>query len=223
MFSELFDFMKTSSQDIIHNKKVNLGNRRIKSISSFSSNSIFYFPVVISDQCQMDEVTMIQRALEKQYASFIVACISQIPFHRVSSGDAFAVDEYLKQFHQNMGVSPGKDAFAKAYNAASLAGVRLPFEESASGVESVEDFFARVWNESVEKECDYVTYLAENYISINDVFTIPGLDTQPPWRMLVPYITIGHPLLGLSTWGLPMTLAPSTPISSDVTPSYRDR
>nr|DAR24452.1 MAG TPA: hypothetical protein [Caudoviricetes sp.] len=176
MFSELFDFMKTSSQDIIHNKKVNLGNRRIKSISSFSSNSIFYFPVVISDQCQMDEVTMIQRALEKQYASFIVACISQIPFHRVSSGDAFAVDEYLKQFHQNMGVSPGKDAFAKAYNAASLAGVRLPFEESASGVESVEDFFARVWNESVEKECDYVTYLAENYISINDVFNESASD-----------------------------------------------
>ena len=176
MFSELFDFMKTSSQDIIHNKKVNLGNRRIKSISSFSSNSIFYFPVVISDQCQMDEVTMIQRALEKQYASFIVACISQIPFHRVSSGDAFAVDEYLKQFHQNMGVSPGKDAFAKAYNAASLAGVRLPFEESASRVESVEDFFARVWNESVEKECDYVTYLAENYISINDVFNESASD-----------------------------------------------
>lgn len=176
MFSELFDFMKTSSQDIIHNKKVNLGNRRIKSISSFSSNSIFYFPVVISDQCQMDEVTMIQRALEKQYASFIVACISQIPFHRVSSGDAFAVDEYLKQFHQNMGVSPGKDAFAKAYNAASLAGVRLPFEESASGVESVGDFFARVWNESVEKECDYVTYLADNYISINDVFNESASD-----------------------------------------------
>lgn len=176
MFSELFDLAKSTAKTVAGNKSINLSNRRIRSISSFSSNSIFYFPVVVSDQCQSDEITMIQRALEKQYASFIVACISQIPFHRVSSGDAFAVDDYLKQFHQNLGVNPGTDAFAKAYNAASLAGVSIPIGESADGKLSVEDFFAKVWNESVTKETDYVTYLVENYISINDVFNETATD-----------------------------------------------
>lgn len=180
MFSEIFGFLASAGKDIANSKKINLSNRRIKSISSFSSNSIFYFPIATSNQCQMDEVTMMQRALEKQYASFIVACISQIPFHRVSSSNAFAVDEYLKQFHQNMGVSPGSDVFAKAYNAASMAGIKLPIEEGATFVPGsqtdIENYFARIWNESVENDQDYVTYLVENYISLNDMYNESATD-----------------------------------------------
>ena len=214
MFSEILGFLSSAGKDIVNSKKINLSNRRIRSISSFSSNSIFYFPVVLSDQCRMEEATMVQRALEKQYASFIVACISQIPFHRVSSSDAFAVDDYLKQFHQNLGVSPGTDLFSKAYNAASKAGFKMPLEEGSSFVPppmiGVEDFFLKVWNESVEKDQDYVTYLVENYISINDVFNETG--TDPYTKALTEkYKSINEEL---SDWGF-IGLTPPETITED--------
>ena len=214
MFSEILGFLSSAGKDIVNSKKINLSNRRIRSISSFSSNSIFYFPVVLSDQCQMEEATMVQRALEKQYASFIVACISQIPFHRVSSSDAFAVDDYLKQFHQNLGVSPGTDLFSKAYNAASKAGFKMPLEEGTSFVPppmiGVEDFFLKVWNESVEKDQDYVTYLVENYISINDVFNETG--TDPYTKSLTEkYKSINEEL---SDWGF-IGMTPPEAITED--------
>lgn len=214
MFSEILGFLSSAGKDIVNSKKINLSNRRIRSISSFSSNSIFYFPVVLSDQCQMEEATMVQRALEKQYASFIVACISQIPFHRVSSSDAFAVDDYLKQFHQNLGVSPGTDLFSKAYNAASKAGFKMPLEEGTSFVPppmiGVEDFFLKVWNESVEKDQDYITYLVENYISINDVFNETG--TDPYTKSLTEkYKSINEEL---SDWGF-IGMTPPEAITED--------
>lgn len=214
MFSEILGFLSSAGKDVVNSKKINLSNRRIRSISSFSSNSIFYFPVVLSDQCQMEEVTMVQRALEKQYASFIVACISQIPFHRVSSSDAFAVDDYLKQFHQNLGVSPGTDLFSKAYNAASKAGFKMPLEEGTSFVPppmiGVEDFFLKVWNESVEKDQDYVIYLVENYISINDVFNETG--TDPYTKSLTEkYKSINEEL---SDWGF-IGMTPPEAITED--------
>lgn len=43
MFSELFDLAKSTAKTVAGNKSINLSNRRIRSISSFSSNSIFIF------------------------------------------------------------------------------------------------------------------------------------------------------------------------------------
>lgn len=200
MFTEIFGFLKdmVKPEQLVDTMKVNLSNRRIRSISSFSSNSIFYFPVIVSDQCQLDEVTMMARALEKQYASFVVACVSLIPFHRVSSGNAWAVDEYLKQFHQNIGIAPGADAFSHAYSKAVKAGL---IEASTVIVPppmiGVDDFFLKVWNESVEKDQDYVSYLIENYISLNDVFNENA--TDPYVRALTQrYKAVNEEM---STWG----------------------
>ena len=96
--TQLFENKKNGTG--VNSDIIGLGKSRIRSLSSFSSNTIFYFPMIVSDQCTAEEVTMISRAMEKQYATFVVACISLIPFHRIRSGDQASIDEYLKQFHQ---------------------------------------------------------------------------------------------------------------------------
>ena len=181
IISELIELFKTLANRDFDMSKINLSRRNIKSISSFSSNSIFYFPVIVSDQCQLDEVTMISRALEKQYASFVVACISLMPFQRVSSSNVWAVDDYLKNFHQNIGIAPGADSFSRDFT--SLSGLAEAVGSMKSGdvivppyATSVGNFFLKVYNESVAKNTDFVTYLTENYISMNDIFNEDALD-----------------------------------------------
>lgn len=89
--------------------KITLGPPRIKSISSFSSKGIYYFPMIMSDQISLEETKMIAKAMEKTYAAFVANCISLIPFHRIRAEDRGSIDNYLKIFHQNMGISEPTD------------------------------------------------------------------------------------------------------------------
>ena len=89
MFSELTTLL--SSLDVAkssggNSKKlaktlVRSSNSRIGSISAYSSNSIFYFPTIVSDQMMPSEQQMIIRMIEKNYASFVIACINLMPVH----------------------------------------------------------------------------------------------------------------------------------------------
>ncbi len=88
---------------------VNMNRNHIRSISAFSSNSIFYFPNIVSDQCTPEEIAMVNRMIEKTYASFVVACISLMPFHRIKADDKASIEEYLLQFHQNLGMQQGSN------------------------------------------------------------------------------------------------------------------
>lgn len=172
MLSELFGML--SSVDVGNAKgrfDINLNKRRIKSISSFSSNSIFYFPLVVSDQCTLEEVTMISRALEKQYASFVVACISLMPFHRIRSDDQASVEEYLRQFHQNMGINSG-NGLDKA-----LGMIRTIEDLSESAVpDEARRFYEYLWRESQRTNTNPVIHLRENYESLQELFNEEALD-----------------------------------------------
>ena len=114
MITEIFSLL--SSLDITKNNKLdkkfdfNLSRNRIRSISAYSSNSIFYFPTIVIDQATPDEIAMVSRMLEKSYASFVITCISLMPFHRIHADDQGSIEEYLSQFHQNLGIS-GDGAF----------------------------------------------------------------------------------------------------------------
>ena len=172
MLSELFGML--SSVDVGNTKgrfDINLNKRRIRSISSFSSNSIFYFPLVVSDQCTLEEVTMISRALEKQYASFVVACISLMPFHRIRSDDQASVEEYLRQFHQNMGINSG-NGLDKA-----LGMIRTIEDLAESAVpDDARNFYEYLWRESQRTNTNPVIHLRENYESLQNLFNEDALD-----------------------------------------------
>lgn len=167
--TQLFENKKNGTG--VNSDIIGLGKSRIRSLSSFSSNTIFYFPMIVSDQCTAEEVTMISRAMEKQYATFVVACISLIPFHRIRSGDQASIDEYLKQFHQNMGI--------KGSNFEKAIGLVDAITESygPAMTEDAQNFFMNLWKASQEKHTDPYTFLAENYQSMLNLYNESALDS----------------------------------------------
>ena len=106
--SELLN-MAGRINDDVGRGNLSLIKKNIKSISSYSSKAIYYFPMVVSDQCTAEEVAMLSKAMEKQYSTFVVTCIGLIPFHRISSRGHASVDEYLNIFHQNIGIDAPAD------------------------------------------------------------------------------------------------------------------
>ena len=127
MITEIFSLL--SSLDITKNNKLdkkfdfNLSRNRIRSISAYSSNSIFYFPTIVIDQATPDEIAMVSRMLEKSYASFVITCISLMPFHRIHADDQGSIEEYLSQFHQNLGISGGTQVGGLVVAAGGIASV----------------------------------------------------------------------------------------------------
>lgn len=191
MISELFGLLADIDVGNINGKfNISLNKRRIKSISAFSSNSIFYFPVVVSDQCTLEEVTMMSRALEKQYASFVIACISLMPFHRIRSDDQASVESYLQQFHQNMGINTGS-GFEKAIH------VLDAMTESVIIDDDARNFFAHLWEESKKSNTNPVIHLRENYESLQKMFNEEALDDYT--RILVDRANRINE--EMSTWG----------------------
>lgn len=181
MITEIFSLL--SSLDITKNNKLdkkfdfNLSRNRIRSISAYSSNSIFYFPTIVIDQATPDEVAMVSRMLEKSYASFVITCISLMPFHRIHADDQGSIEEYLSQFHQNLGISGGSNvAMGK------VLGLVNTLEESSRwvdpadpDVQATQKFLMECWERSRKNCTDFVKTVSET-VSLNDMFQMAPVD-----------------------------------------------
>ena len=200
MLSEIFGLL--SPVDVSKSKggrkfTLNLNRNRIRSISAYSSNSIFYFPTIVSDQCMPEEVAMISRMIEKSYASFVVACISLMPFHRIKADDKASIEEYLQQFHQNLGINPGSGpvmnkmmGFVDSLGESSMAMAEV------DSVRELQDILYEAWQKSLKENSDFVKILSET-ISLNDMFQEDPID--PKIRMLQEqYLATREEL---DTWG----------------------
>lgn len=185
MISEIFGLLSSvdiSGKGIDRKFKVNLNRNRIRSISAYSSNSIFYFPMVVSDQITPEESAMIIRLSEKSNASFVVACISLMPFHRVRADDKMAIEEYLTQFHQNLGFNPGSNQAMQ-----KMFGFIDSLEETAAklsendAVAQLQDFLYEAWQKSQRENLDFIKLVAES-VSINDMYNLEAVD--PKTRLL---------------------------------------
>lgn len=181
MITEIFSLL--SSLDITKNNKLdkkfdfNLSRNRIRSISAYSSNSIFYFPTIVIDQATPDEIAMVSRMLEKSYASFVITCISLMPFHRIHADDQGSIEEYLSQFHQNLGISGGSSvAMGK------VLGLVNTLEESSGwvdpsdpDVQATQKFLMECWERSRKNCTDFVKTVSET-VSLNDMFQAAPVD-----------------------------------------------
>ena len=181
MITEIFSLL--SSLDITKNNKLdkkfdfNLSRNHIRSISAYSSNSIFYFPTIVIDQATPDEIAMVSRMLEKSYASFVITCISLMPFHRIHADDQGSIEEYLSQFHQNLGISGGSSvAMGK------VLGLVNTLEESSSwvdpsdpDVQATQKFLMECWERSRKNCTDFVKTVSET-VSLNDMFQAAPVD-----------------------------------------------
>ena len=182
MFSEIFGLL--SSIDVSGNGtskkfRLNLNRNRIRSISAFSSNSIFYFPCIVSEQCTPEEAMMVSRLVERMNASFVVACISLMPFHRVKADDKAAIEDYLAQFHQNIGIDPGNGAamqklFGLIDNVNESA--RL-YAEKDPEFAKLQNFLYECWQKSLKENSDYVTLVAQE-LSLNEMYTKDHIDPK---------------------------------------------
>lgn len=184
MISELFGLL--SSVDVSGKGKnqkfsINLNKNRIRSISAFSSNSIFYFPTIVSDQTMPEEQAMVVRMIEKSYASFVVACISLMPFHRIKADDKASIEDYLSQFHQNIGMNQGSGpVMNKVFGYVD----GLDISESVrkmEGFEETQNFIQECWNRSRAANEDFIKIIAET-VSLNDMFNVDAID--PKTRVL---------------------------------------
>lgn len=81
-----------------------------KSISSYASKAIYYFPVICSKTVTDKNAFTISANLEASYSSFVQACFSLVPAV-VVKGDSVNVEDYLKKFHQNIGISDGNEYY----------------------------------------------------------------------------------------------------------------
>ena len=183
MFSELagllasLDISKGSAGNSAKSKARNIlmraNKQKIGSISAYSSNSIFYFPTIVSDQMMPSEQAMIIRMIEKNYASFVVACVSLLPVHHISADDSAAITNYLQIFHQNMGMkSVDPNVMAKVFGYASKT-----LQESTSVSKAFQDFLYECWQKSKETNQDYIKIVSET-VSINDMFTKDPIDPR---------------------------------------------
>jgi hypothetical protein len=76
---------------------------RLRSISSFAGNSIYYFPMLCSSNVVPSTAGMTLETLERAYVHFVRATFALMPAMRIT-GTQVNVEEYLKQFHQNIGL-----------------------------------------------------------------------------------------------------------------------
>lgn len=83
-----------------------------RSISSYASKAIYYFPVLCSKTVLDKSAFMISSNLEAAYASFVQACFAMVPAVKLEKGEKFVnIEDYLKEFHQNIGINSGNSYY----------------------------------------------------------------------------------------------------------------
>lgn len=193
MITELFSML--SNLDVTKGKggklniSANLKRNRIRSISAYSSNSIFYFQTITSDQATPEEMGMVSRVLEKSYASFVVACISLMPFHRIKADDQASIEEYLSQFHQNMGIAHGADeTMGRMLGLVSTLGETATakkkddddedkdhHEPTDEELKETQAFLEECWRKSYGSCTRFIKIISET-VSLNDMYSIDPID-----------------------------------------------
>lgn len=82
----------------------------MRSITSQAAKSIYYFPILCSRSVDPKTAAMISKNLEHAYMTFVQACFALTPAVTVK-GDHVDVEDYLKRFHQNIGIKSANDLF----------------------------------------------------------------------------------------------------------------
>lgn len=98
-FKDILDTIKSMEGDVVDHI---VCGRRNQSLSKQSKEGIMNFPVLVSDTLSIEDASLVSKALEKEFASFTLVCMTMNPMLRFN-GNANASD-YVNQFHQNIDV-----------------------------------------------------------------------------------------------------------------------
>lgn len=75
--------------------------KNIGSLSKFNQSSVLNFPVIVSNTLSLEDATLIAKALEKEFASFVLT-FTTMNSQYVADPDKVNALDYIKRFHQNM-------------------------------------------------------------------------------------------------------------------------
>ena len=176
IFRDIFDIVLGADVGKITDTLSSLNNGgRIKSISSMASRSIFYFPMFVSDDITSDEVDMLQKNAEAQYAIMLAECFSQVPAIEVRPDDMNQIVNFLDKFHQNVGsevVGSGESArrFALATSRA-VSGL-----QGLKSMGLIESTISSQWDKCREFDNSIPIKLNANYMPINDMYNENSID-----------------------------------------------
>ena len=127
-----------------------------RSISSYASKAIYYFPVLCSKTVLDKSAIMISSNLEASYSSFVQACFAMVPAVKVK-GNTVNVEDYLKRFHQNIGINSGNDYYLNLKESAAPYDlfVNEPLNEAVLTKDKLKNMFksdTNVGGEEVEEK-----------------------------------------------------------------------
>ena len=148
--------------------------KRIRSISSMASRSIFYFPMFVSDDHTVDEINMMQRAAESNYAIMVAECFAQVPAMEVRPNDMNQISSFLDRYHQNLGTDTigSGEALRKFTSAVSYAQGNMT---KLHGM--FESVIASQWEAYKDIDNAPAKHLPENYKSLYETYNLPALDS----------------------------------------------
>lgn len=76
--------------------------RSIGSLSKASQSSILNFPVIVSNTISIEDASLINKALEKQFASFLLTVTTMDPYLIGNTETDLSAKTYVRRIHQNM-------------------------------------------------------------------------------------------------------------------------
>lgn len=79
-------------------------SKQFKSLSKASMEGVLNFPVLVSNALSIEDASLVNKALERQFASFTLTVMSLNPHLNTMGGANANPADYIKKFHQNMDV-----------------------------------------------------------------------------------------------------------------------
>lgn len=129
-FKDVMDLITVVNDDIVDNI---FSTKKMQSLSRSAQEGTLNFPVIVSNTLSLEDATLINKALEKEYASFILTAMTMNPY--LDDGTTPSAASYIKRFHQNMGeTTSGTDVFNAALDlvgeSANMAGMNYTVIET---------------------------------------------------------------------------------------------
>jgi len=171
------------------------------SIAKQSDDAILHFPVLTSSALSLDDLTMINKALEREYTTFIRVALglSDVTILNVN-GDESVLDvkrKYIKKFHQNLGNVTSPSINIESANLECLK----PYKEDLRMKSLNESTVKKVISEADADEGSILTALNNRDHNKSSKFTNQLLDNDvKKANELIP-TTIDVPLTIVTTAG----------------------
>lgn len=140
-----------------------------RSIAAQASAATYMFPVLVSNSIDPEKSSKIIDNLELQYCQFVKACFALKPAMKVNDASKMlSIEDYLKEFHQNIGIKSKKDLVIHVNESAEYKMFpNSPLNESSN--ENKKEFDAEKFGDEYKKAGNGQTVTIDQLAKENDV------------------------------------------------------